>query len=95
MVMHSTKKVIRATAKRFQEAVEAAGESLEELKSYGFQDVFEDLAEELVDEAEDLDQGSARQAWFEHVAAFLLLQSMKIDLAEEDEMEEDEERSGS
>lgn len=89
--MQTSKKVIKASAKRFQDSVAAAAELLEELVSYGYEDVFEDIAEELLDEAEDTARGSVRQAWLEQVAAFALLQAYKIDLIEEEEAEEEEE----
>ncbi len=82
--MHTTKKVLKASAQKFHDAVEVAAEALDELISYGYEDVFEDIAEELLDEAEDADKGSARQAWLEQVAAFALLQAYKIDLVEDD-----------
>lgn len=91
--MHTTKKVMKATAKRFRDAVDVAAEALDELISFGYEDVFEDIAEEILDDAEDAPKGSARQAWLEQAAAFALLQAYKIDLTEEeadDEAEDDD-----
>ncbi len=91
--MQTTKKVLRASAKRFHDAVEDAATALEELVSYGFEDVFEDVAEELLDEAEGAPRGGVRQAWLEQAAAFALLQSYKIDLIEDDEDEDEDDET--
>jgi|GEM_PF-3997620 len=89
MSVEGTKKVIKATARRFQEAVETAAEALEELVDFADQDIFDDLAEEFVDDASDSEKGGVRRAWLENVAAFALLYSLKIDMAEEEAFEEE------
>lgn len=91
--MNTTKKVIKASAKKFEEAVITAAKALDELVSFGYEDAFEDVAEELLDAAESAPRGSVRQAWLEQVAAFALLQAYKIDLIEDREEDEEEEES--
>ena len=88
--MASNKRAIKAAARKFYDAVEHAASSLDELIEFGDEDIFEDIAEDLLEDARD--SGSPmRRAWLEQVAAFSLLQAVKLDLAEE--AEEDDEKS--
>jgi hypothetical protein len=92
MTMASNKRAIKAAARRFYDAVESAASSLEELVSFGDEDVFEDIAEDLLEDSHD-GESIIRRAWLEQVAAFTLLQAVKLDLAggEDEEEDEDEE----
>jgi hypothetical protein len=86
--MASNKRAIKAAARKFYDAVEHAAASLDELMLFGDEDIFEDIAEDLLEDGRDC--GSAiRQAWMEHVAAFALVQAVKLDLAEEAKENED------
>ncbi len=87
--MASNKRAIKAAARKFYDAVECAASSLEELIAFGDEDVFEDIAEDLLEDAHDGDS-VIRRAWLEQVAAFALLQAVKLDLADDGEVDEDE-----
>ncbi|MEI8395879.1 MAG: hypothetical protein WCF85_14155 [Rhodospirillaceae bacterium] len=87
--MASNKRAIKASARRFYDAVETAATALEELISFRDEDVFEDIAEDLLEDSHDGDT-IIRRAWLEQVAAFALLQAVKLDLAEEEGEEEEE-----
>lgn len=78
--MPTNKRAIKAAARRFYDAVESAACGLEELIGFGDEDVFEDLAEDLLEDARDA-SAPARRAWLEQVAAFALLQAVKMDMA--------------
>lgn len=80
--MPTNKRAIKAAARRFYDAVESAANGLEELIGFGDEDIFEDLAEDLLEDARD-SCTPARRAWLEQVAAFALLQAVKLDLTEE------------
>lgn len=80
--MASNKRAIKASARRFYDAVESAATALEELIAFGDEDVFEDIAEDLLEDSHD-GESVIRRAWLEQVAAFALLQAVKLDLAED------------
>ncbi|MEI6557426.1 MAG: hypothetical protein WCO00_03390 [Rhodospirillaceae bacterium] len=87
--MASNKRAIKAAARKFYDAVESAAISLEELIAFGDEDVFEDIAEDLLEDSHDGDS-VIRRSWLEQVAAFALLQAVKLDLAEDGTEDEDE-----
>jgi hypothetical protein len=87
--MASNKRAIKAAARRFYDAVESAASSLEELVSFGDEDVFEDIAEDLLEDSHD-GESIIRRSWLEQVAAFTLLQAVKLDLAGGDDDDDDE-----
>ena len=87
--MASNKRAIKAAARKFYDAVECAAISLEELIAFGDEDVFEDIAEDLLEDSHDGDS-VIRRSWLEQVAAFALLQAVKLDLADDGEVDEDE-----
>ena len=88
--MASNKRAIKAAARKFYDAVESAAISLEELIAFGDEDIFEDIAEDLLEDSHDGDS-VIRRAWLEQVAAFALLQAVKLDLADDGEVCDDEE----
>ena len=86
--MASNKRAIKASARRFYDAVESAASALEELIAYRDEDVFEDIAEDLLEDSHDGDS-VIRRAWLEQVAAFALLQAVKLDIAGDDGDDDD------
>ncbi|MEI7607967.1 MAG: hypothetical protein WCJ64_11340 [Rhodospirillaceae bacterium] len=88
--MASNKRAIKAAARKFYDAVESAAISLEELIAFGDEDIFEDIAEDLLEDSHDGDS-VIRRAWLEQVAAFALLQAVKLDLADDGEVCDDDE----
>ncbi|CAK0767000.1 hypothetical protein CCP2SC5_30093 [Azospirillaceae bacterium] len=87
--MPANKKTVKASAKRFLAAIEEAAGALDALITAGEEDLLEELAEDLLETAADMEDGTPNCAWLEHVSGFLLIQAVKLDIAEE-EIEEEE-----
>ncbi|CAK0745509.1 hypothetical protein WCLP8_1580004 [uncultured Gammaproteobacteria bacterium] len=89
--MSSSKKAIRIVARKFRSAIEEAAEALDELVENGDEDILEEIGEDLLVDSRDFDKCSPHFSWLESVAAFVMLQALKIDIAECEEGEEEEE----